>query len=44
MPPIAQGFISAFLYSAFLIIVAILAKLGGHDLLDILRDALTPGR
>ena len=40
--PIAQGFVSAFLYSVFLILVAILAKLGGHDLLDILRDALKP--
>jgi len=41
--PIAQGFISAFLYSIFLIVIAILARLGGHDLIDILRDALKPG-
>jgi len=42
-PPIVQGLISAFIYSLFLIAIAIMAKLGGHDLIDILRDALKPG-
>ncbi len=37
-----QTYVSAFLYRVFLILVAILAKLGGHDLLDIRRDALKP--
>ena len=41
--PIAQGLISAFLYSVFLILIAILARLGGHDLIDIMREALRPG-
>lgn len=40
--PIIVGLISAFLYSILLIVIAIIAKLGGHDLIDILRDALKP--
>ena len=40
--PIVAGLVTAFLYSLFLIVVAVLARLGGHDLLDILRDALRP--
>jgi DNA-binding transcriptional regulator YiaG len=41
--PIIQGLVAAFVYSLLLIVIAILAKLGGHDLIDILRDALKPG-
>ena len=40
--PIVTGLVAAFLYSLFLVIIAVLAKLGGHDLIDILRDALKP--
>lgn len=38
--PVWQGVISAFLYSLFLVIIYLLVKHGGHDLLDIARDAL----
>ncbi len=41
--PVVQGLLSAFIYSLFIIAIAIVAKLGGHDLIDILRDALKPG-
>ena len=40
--PIVTGLVAAFLYSLFLVIIAVLAKLGGHDLIDILRDAVKP--
>lgn len=38
--PVWQGVISAFFYSLFLIVIYLLVKYGGHDLLDIARDAL----
>ncbi len=40
--PLVIGFLSAFLYSIFLIVIAVIAKLGGHDLIDIAREALKP--
>ena len=43
MLPVWQGVLSAFLYSLLLILFAVLVRLGGHDLIDILRDALKPG-
>ncbi len=43
VPPIVQRLISAFPYSLILIVIAIVAKLGGHDLIDIVRNAPKPG-
>ena len=34
-----QGYASAIVWSLSLILIAVIAKLGGHDLIDILRDA-----
>ena len=42
---VGQGVVAAFLYSLFLIIVYVFgSKIGGHDLIDIARQALGKGR
>ena len=37
-----QGVVAAFCYSLLLILLAIVVRLGGHDLIDILREAIKP--
>lgn len=37
-----QGVVAAFCYSLLLILLAVVVRLGGHDLIDILRDAVKP--
>lgn len=41
--PVWQGVLSAFVYSVMVVVAAVLTRLGGHDLIDIARDALKPG-